>query len=711
MTYINKITNGTKNILANGSGSISTGGIKKIFSKSLNTKLIAMFMIVSVASLTTVSIVSYMYSSDALTNNTVTQLTSLAHDRASSLKQLYTMQIVELEGTMMLTNEENMVEDSNAGKTITSDQIKTADADTAQLDPLTGGEDKGFHNAIILNKNGIAVWANDKSLIGKDMSQDPVFTGGMKGGANQYAFADGKHIIRTGAPLYSANATTLVTPIGVTIAETNTEKSDAILLDHAGLSNTVETLLVGQDHTMLSDSRFKEGLAFVQKVNSPPVIECFENGKDLAITTFTDYRGQEVYGTSICQKGLGYVFIAKVDKEGIMAPIVTLQNEYIVIGVAIAGGVGAFAFFMSRSISRPIVKTAEIAQKISEGDLTVEVQQSKSQDEIGRLTNSFQSMVTNLRTMVSQVKESAVTVSSSSEQVAASTEQLNSSVQQISTTIQQISKGSQSQSQGLDDTNRTVSELNKNMKDLATRADTAANLAKEVGVISDNGAKSASEAGNKMQKIIDVTNESSKKIKRLAERSGEITSVLEVIRKIAEQTNLLALNAAIEAARAGESGRGFAVVADEVRRLAEGSAKSSEEIDVLIKQIQEDAQSTVSSIEGGAREVTEGKAVIEKALQALEDIADKVKEVSTTVMDVANSTQSQVTAIEGISKSSTDIAAVSEENAAATEEASAAVEEQTAGTQEITNSAQKMSGMANELSQIVSKFRLPGATN
>ena len=667
-----------------------------------------MFMVVSMVSLTTVSVISYFSSTDTLTTKMVTQMTSLAHDKSVALDQLYSMKIIELEGTMMLTSEENMIEDSNAGKTITSDQIKTADSDTAQLDALTGGGDIGFHNTMILNKNGIVVWANDKSLIGKDMSQDPVFIGGMKNGANQYALADGKRIIRTGAPLYSATATNLVTPIGVTIAETNTEKSDAILLDYVGLDNKVETFIVGSDHTMLSDSRFKEGLAFVQKVNTPPVIECFENGKDTPISTYTDYRGQEVYGTSVCKKDLGYVLITKIDKEGVLAPAVALQNEYIMIGGIVAGAVGAFAFFMSRSISRPIVKTAEIAQKISEGDLTMEIAESKSGDEIGRLTNSFRSMITNLRTMVSQVKDSAVTVSTSSEQVAASTEQLNSSVQQISTTIQQISKGSQTQSQGLDDTSRTVTELNKNMKDLASRADIAANLAKEVGEISDTGAKSASEAGNRMLKIISVTNESAKKIKGLAERSGQITSVLEVIRKIAEQTNLLALNAAIEAARAGEAGRGFAVVADEVRRLAEGSAKSSEEIDVLIKQIQEDAQSTVTSIEGGAKEVTEGKVVIEKALQALEDIADKVKEVSSTVLDVANSTQHQVSEIEKVAKSSTDIAAVSEENAAATEEASAAVEQQTAGTQEITNSAQKMSGLANELTQIVSKFRLPG---
>src|SRR5574337_113448 len=686
---------------------ISQVNLKGIFKKSLNTKLITMFMIVSMVSLTTVSVISYFSATDSIKTKMTTQLTSLAHDKAVALEQLYSMKIIELEGTMMLTNEENMVEDSNAGKDITPDQIKVADSDTTQLDALTGGGDKGFHNTMILNKNGIVVWANDKSLIGKDMSQDPVFIGGMKDGANQYAFANGNRIMRTGAPLYSATAINLVTPIGVTIAETNTEKSDAILSDYTGLDNSIETLIVGSDHTLLSESRFKDGLAFAQKIDTPPVIECFENGKSSPLSTYTDYRGQQVYGTAVCEKDLGYVVIAKIDAQGVLDPAIALQNLYIMIGVTMAGAVGTFAYFMSRSISRPIIKTAEIAQRISDGDLTVEVSESKSGDEIGRLTNAFRSMVTNLRTMVHQVKENAITVATSSEQVAASTEQMNSSVQQISTTSQQISKGSQTQAQGLDETSKTVAELNKNMKELASRADIAANLAKEVGQISDNGARSASEAGNRMAKIISVTDESAKKIRGLADRSGQITSVLEVIRKIAEQTNLLALNAAIEAARAGEAGRGFAVVADEVRRLAEGSAKSSEEIDVLIKQIQEDAQSTVTSIEGGAKEVSEGKIVIEKALQALEDIADKVKEVSSTVMDVASTTQNQVSEIERVSKSSSEIAAVSEENAAATEEASAAVEEQTAGTQEITSSAQKMAGMADELSQIVSKFRLP----
>ena len=386
-------------------------------------------------------------------------------------------------------------------------------------------------------------------------------------------------------------------------------------------------------------------------------------------------------------------------------------SHYVITGVIMQAVVGVPAYFVARSFTRPILKMASMAEKIGQGDLSVDTLKMNSNDELGKLTQSFNHMVVNLRQLVTHLRDSSTLVASSSEQVVSSTEQMNSSVQQISSTIQQISKGSQTQAHELEETSRVVTKLTKNMKNLASKASNTAELTNEVGHISESGSKSASEADFRMSKIISVTNESAKKIKGLAERSGEITAVLEVIRKIADQTNLLALNAAIEAARAGEAGRGFAVVADEVKRLAEGSAKSSEEIDVLIRQIQDDAKATVESIEGGSKEIAEGRIVIDKALKALNEIATKVKEVSVNVIDVANTTQAQVTEIEQLSKAASEIAAVSEQNASATEEASAATEEQTAGTQEISASVQKMANMADELSKIASGFKLPEGSN
>jgi methyl-accepting chemotaxis protein len=350
--------------------------------------------------------------------------------------------------------------------------------------------------------------------------------------------------------------------------------------------------------------------------------------------------------------GTGYSIFALNGVDAGFADNVT-NIMMILIGVSI--GTFALITFFAHTTTDPIKNAAEITKKISEGDLNVKVIRSNSTREISDLTNSLDNMVTSLRQLVMDVKETANKVARDARESAAASEQLNASVEEVSTTVQQIATGSQSQASELAEAKTIVD-----------------------GVMDPNS-KEGETAADKMSRIIELTNQSSIKVKNLAEKSEKITSVVEVIREISEKTNLLALNAAIEAARAGESGRGFAVVADEVRRLAEGSAKSLEEIDKLIGEIQEDIHITVASIDDSAIEIEEGRSVVDSSLNALSKISNKVQEV----------------------------AAVAEENAFATDQAYAAVEQQTTATQEISSSSQNIAIMAEELARKVSSFKVP----
>jgi methyl-accepting chemotaxis protein len=353
-----------------------------------------------------------------------------------------------------------------------------------------------------------------------------------------------------------------------------------------------------------------------------------------------------------------------------------------------------------------LTKLNEIIKRISQGDLGVHVEEKGSTEEVKQLWGSIGILVKNFRESIKETQDSSRDVSATSQQVAALTDQMNNAVQQVSITVQQISKGSQTQAIGLEETNKAIEKISSTMRDLASKANSTANLSKSVENVSVVGGKSAAEAAERMTRIIKVADESAVKIKGLSERTGQITSVLDVIRKIAEQTNLLALNAAIEAARAGEAGRGFAVVADEVRRLAEGSAKSSEEIGNLIKQIQDDSYATAQSIEQGSKEILEGKDVIDRALGSLKEVSKKIQEVSSNVVEVSNSTHAQLTEVEKLTKAASDIAAVAEENASATEEASAAMEEQSSGMHEITSATQRLAEISEKLERASSTFSL-----
>jgi methyl-accepting chemotaxis protein len=261
-------------------------------------------------------------------------------------------------------------------------------------------------------------------------------------------------------------------------------------------------------------------------------------------------------------------------------------------------------------------RQAELAEEISKGNLTIDVQLASENDQLGK---ALKQMADILNDIIRQVMVASDNVSSGS--------------QALSAAAQEMSQGATEQAASAEEASSSIEEMTANIRQ---NADNALQTEK----IAIGAARDAQEAGQVAAENM------------VAMR--EIASKIVIIEEIARQTNLLALNAAIEAARAGEHGRGFAVVAAEVRKLAERSQIAAGEINKL----------SVSSV-----------SVAEKAGIILGNLAPNIQRTAELVQEIAAASKEQDTGAEQISAAIQQLDKVIQQNASATEEMASTSEE------------------------------------
>jgi len=677
-----------------------------ILKKNLKVRVFVLFLAVSVVGVSILGGLAYLEGRLILQDQILRDFQSIGHSRENMLALLLDKSKTEC---LLLAGDRFIRE--------TTDALIQEDAESQKLlSDLVSymkeflASNPGSVEYFITDMSGKIIASTDEKHGGIDRSKDEYFLEGKKGFHIKDVYLSDvteKIGFVISGPLYSDTKEVL----GVFGIRYGMDALNAITADRVGLGETGEIYIVNKDGIIITESRHEKDVVLKRKCESMPV-KLWRAQKQEMGGTYPDYRGQLVLGASMGINlakqfsGLDWVILAEIDDDEAYAPIQKLGLAILILGLVISFIIALIAYFIARSIANPIILIARMVQKVGEGDLTQDIADTKAEDEIGVLSKSFKQTIISLRSIVSQALSTAERVSSSSQELSSSAQEMNATAEEVASTVQQIAKGAKTTAQRVEETSKVMEQMNASVGQVATSAQSAAGASAQANQSAQEGGKAAKEAVEKMNRIYETVTASGAVVKKLGERSEQISDIINVITGIADQTNLLALNAAIEAARAGEAGRGFAVVAEEVRKLAEGSAKAADQIGKLIKEIQKETLDAVGAMQAGSKEVTEGRVIIAKAGDALNEIIKVVENTASMVEQISAASQQMSAGTKQVVKSVDEIASTAEESASATEEASASTEEMTASMQEMSASAQELAEMAINLRDVVAKFKV-----
>lgn len=265
------------------------------------------------------------------------------------------------------------------------------------------------------------------------------------------------------------------------------------------------------------------------------------------------------------------------------------------------------ALIIARVISRPIVRVKNLLSALAQGDLSVQLNDTKNKDELGILQNSAVSlnrMLSDMLTQSGDVLSKMASYDLTSEDMReypGKFNELAASINSIKAILSNMILNIQNSSVNVDGGSKQLAEA-ASMLSEGTMAQASSlqklvtdveNVAQNINANSDKTIFVNESLGNLDSEIKDGNQkmqELSNVVRTVEEMSEDIKKIVNTIDGIAFQTNILALNASVEAARAGESGRGFAVVAQEIGTLAtkssDASKKTAELIEKCIKGIE-----------------------------------------------------------------------------------------------------------------------------
>lgn len=358
-----------------------------------------------------------------------------------------------------------------------------------------------------------------------------------------------------------------------------------------------------------------------------------------------------------------------IAKDNVMGSINRVVSLTLIAIVAILGVSALVSSYLSSTVTRPIRESAELAEEISNLDLSISIDGDKLNrvDEMGQLYRSFNLIISKLKEFMHSMNESIIL----NQQIHGETlEKINYLLEQAedtSATTEELSAGMEETSASAIAVDQSSLEIEKSIEDFVAKMEDGANASSEISKRADELRHQFVQAKDKSMDMYTTARAEIEKAIRASKEVEKINILSNAILQISEQTSLLSLNAAIEAARAGESGRGFAVVADEIRKLADSSNETVGEIQAVTESITAAVEELIDRITMVMNFMEKDVAKdYEIMVEAVNQYKDDGAYLNNIILDLNKTTEELANAVNEISMSMRGITATVEQSTIAT---------------------------------------------
>ncbi|OPH56717.1 hypothetical protein BC351_27655 [Paenibacillus ferrarius] len=397
---------------------------------------------------------------------------------------------------------------------------------------------------------------------------------------------------------------------------------------------------------------------------------------------------------------------AKTSIEEIQSQITkTEQAVYISIALlilvlTISGGI------VINTIMRTVKAIMLVTSQVAAGDLRHEAKTKYAKDELGKITESVDTMVLKIKGLIGTIAHNTQFVQDASVELSDSSKESASAAEHVATNIQEMTHDVEVQARSSEETSRAIEEMAIGIQRVAENSSVMADHSSLTSTHATLGNDLLNKLQQQIANMVASVEQLSQTVLSLTRKSDQIGLIASSITTFANQTNLLSLNASIEAARAGEHGKGFNVVANEIRKLAAQSIESADGINQLIHETRVEITSVSESMNATKQEAISGSTMMQEVNQSFHTIMASVTQIVTQIHETSAIT-------EQMSASSEEISATMDQSASSTtqiltksQNVAAATEQQLAMMQNIAAASEQLRSVVNTLNESVSYFKI-----